>query len=94
MSDAASMVPRGWDIGPTIPMGPSLGPVETPDPMGISTKGDLYTYIQATERERERSSGVIPFGARLKYFYFLNSSFYGVDNFLTLMPQAERSDLS
>ena len=26
-------------------MGPSPGPVGTPDPMGISTKGDLYTYI-------------------------------------------------
>ena len=24
---------------------PPLGPVGTPDPMGISTKGDLYTYI-------------------------------------------------
>ena len=45
MSDAVSMVPRGWDIGPTSPMGPSLGPVGISDTMGISTKGDLYTYI-------------------------------------------------
>ena len=35
VNDAVSMVPRGWDIGP----------VGMPDPMGISTKGDLYTYI-------------------------------------------------
>ena len=32
VSDAVPLVPRGWDIGPTIPM-------------GISSKGDLYLYI-------------------------------------------------
>ena len=26
---------------------PPLGPVGTPDPMGISTKGDLYIYIHS-----------------------------------------------
>ena len=36
-----------------LPMGPSpwpLGPVGTPDTMGISTKGTLYTYIHPTFR--------------------------------------------
>ena len=27
---------------------PPLGPVGTPNPMGISTKGSLYTYIHGT----------------------------------------------
>ena len=48
MSDAVTMVPRGWNSGPTIPVGPPLGPVGTPNPMGISTKGDLYTYMHTS----------------------------------------------
>ena len=39
--------PRGWDIGPTFWWAPPPRPSWTPDPMGTSTKGNLYTYIQA-----------------------------------------------
>ena len=44
MSDEVPLVPRGWDVGPTIPMGPSPWPSWNARTMGISTKGDLYTY--------------------------------------------------
>ena len=45
LGDAVSLIPWGWDIGPTSPMGPSPWPSWNARPMGISTKGDLYTYI-------------------------------------------------
>ena len=35
----------GWDIGPMIPMGSSPRPSWTPDSMGTSADGSLYTYI-------------------------------------------------
>ena len=39
------LVPRGRILDPRARWVPRLGPVGTPDPMGISTKGYLYTYI-------------------------------------------------
>ena len=46
------MVPRGWlGFGPTSPMGPSLWP----DPQGISTKGDIDTYIHTYARLKAMS---------------------------------------
>ena len=43
--DAVSMILQGWDIGPTLLMAPSPGPVGSTDSMGNSMKGNLYTYI-------------------------------------------------
>ena len=48
MSDAVSMVPRGWDIGPTIPMGPSPRPSWTARSNGQFHEGQplyIHTYI-------------------------------------------------
>ena len=42
------MVPQGWDIGPPSPMGPFLGPVGTPDTMGISTKCPWSLSLNST----------------------------------------------
>ena len=40
-----TLVPRGWDIGPTIRWVPLLGLVRPPVAMGNFMKSSLYTYI-------------------------------------------------
>ena len=51
--DAVLLVPQGWDIGPPIPMGLSPWLSWMPDPIGNSTKGDLYTYIQDKKEKKK-----------------------------------------
>ena len=47
VSDAVPMVPRGWDIGPTIPMGPSpLAQLDRPFPWAFPRRAtSIHTYI-------------------------------------------------
>ena len=48
VSDAVSMIPRGWDIGPTIPMGPSPWPSWNARSHGHLHEGRplyIHTYI-------------------------------------------------
>ena len=67
VSDVVPLVPRGWDIGPTIPMGPSPWPSWNARTMGISTKGDLCTYKHIYMQDRRFEEGGIQ-SCRGRYF--------------------------
>ena len=58
VSDAVPMVPRDWDIGPTIPMGPSPWPSWNARPHGHLHEGRplyIHTYIHTSSVKGHRT---------------------------------------
>ena len=72
-NDKSRVGPR-WKYNRVLP----LGPVGTPYPMGISTKGDLYTYIH-TYSVGEKNKNMICINCCFVLFNYVN-----INNTLTV----------